>query len=78
MIDYALILTRRYAGKLWILNGDAYTDLTWFSDDDQPSKATLDGLWESVQSEVAKEQSDKQALLTKLGLTADEVKTLLA
>jgi hypothetical protein len=78
MIDYAAILTRRYVGKLWILHGDAYTNLDWLSAEDKPSKETLDGLWESVQTEIAKEQADKQAVLTKLGITADEVKALLA
>jgi hypothetical protein len=78
MIDYAAILTRRYQKEVWILNGDDYTDLTWLSGTDKPSKATLDGLWESVQSEIAKQQADKQAVLTKLGLTADEVTALLS
>jgi len=82
MTDYAAVLVRRYAGKQWTLNGDDYTGLTWMSDTAKPSKSTLDDLWESVQQEIADEVRDKaaarQAVLTKLGLTADEVTALLS
>ena len=81
MIDYTAILSRRYAGKEWTLDGDEYTGLTWLSDTAKPSKATLDGLWASGQQEIADEPAAKatarQAVLTKLGLTADEVTALL-
>ena len=81
MTDYAAVLTRRYAGKEWTLDGDEYTGLTWLSDGVKPSKATLDGLWASVQQEIADEATAKvatrQAVLDKLGLTADEVTALL-
>jgi hypothetical protein len=81
MIDYAAILSRRYAGKEWTLDGDEYTGLAWLSDTAKPSKATLDGLWASVQQEIADEPAAKlatrQAVLDKLGLTADEVTALL-
>jgi hypothetical protein len=81
MIDYAAILSRRYAGKEWTLNGDEYTGLTWLSDGAKPSKKTLDDLWASVQQEIADEAAAKavarEALLTKLGITADEAQLLL-
>lgn len=80
MIDYAIVLTRRYAGNQWTLNGDEYTGLTWLSDSPKPSKATLDGLWAEVQQEIADEQTAKAeakiSALTKLGLTADEAAAL--
>jgi len=82
MTDYAAVLTRRYAGKEWTLDGDEYTGLTWMSDTAKPSKATLDGLWASVQQEITDEATAKvaarQAVLAKLGLTADEVTALLS
>ena len=82
MIDYAAILSRRYAGKEWTLNGEEYTGLTWLCDTAKPSKATLDGLWASVQQDIADEAAAKvairQAVLDKLGLTADEVAALLS
>jgi hypothetical protein len=81
MSDYAAILTSRYAGKQWTLDGDNYDGLTWLSDSPKPSKATLDNLWAEVQTEIANETSLKQAarqsVLDKLGLTADEAQALL-
>ena len=81
MIDYATILTRRYAGKEWTLNGDDYDGLTWLSDTAKPTKTKLDSLWAEVQQEIADEKTAKvearQAVLDKLGLTADEAAALL-
>jgi hypothetical protein len=81
MIDYAAILTRRYASSEWILDGDNYTGLTWLSDTAKPTKTKLDSLWAEVQQEIANEQTAKiaarQAVLDKLGLTADEATALL-
>jgi len=81
MTDYAAILTRRYAGKQWTLDGDEYTGLTWLDDSPKPSKATLDGLWAEVQQEIADEKiakaEAKASALAKLGLTADEAQALL-
>ena len=81
MIDYTAILIRRYSGKEWILNGDEYAGLVWLSDDTKPTKATLDGLWASVQTEIANEATAKttakQAVLDRLGITADEAALLL-
>ena len=81
MIDYAIILERRYAGKEFTLNGDNYDGLTWLSDTAKPTKATLDGLWAEVQTEIACEKIAKatarQAVLDKLGLTQDEAQALL-
>lgn len=81
MIDYSAILSRRYAGKEWTLNGDDYTGLVWFSDSAKPSKKTLDDLWAEVQAEIAAEVASKaaarEALLTRLGITADELAALL-
>jgi hypothetical protein len=81
MTDYAIVLTRRYAGKQWTLDGDDYTGLTWLDDSAKPTKATLDGLWASVQTEIADEKTAKEvartALLAKLGITEAEAKLLL-
>jgi len=81
MINYPAILSRRYAGSQWALNGDDYDGLTWLSDTAKPSKATLDGLWASVQTQIADEvtakQSARTALLAKLGITESEAQTLL-
>jgi hypothetical protein len=82
MIDYTQILSRKFKGQEWSLNGDDYDGLTWLSDTPKPSKATLDELWQEVQDTITSEaQAKAQAkakLLERLGITADEAKLLLA
>ncbi len=81
MIDYAIVLTRRYADKQWTLNGDDYEGLTWLDDSTKPTKTKLDSLWAEVQQEIADEKTAKvaarNAVIAKLGLSAEEVAALL-
>jgi hypothetical protein len=84
MIDYPLILTTNYVGKLWSFVGDSYDGLTWLDESPKPTQAELDALWDfSLSAQIAKQEAEvaakKSALskLTALGLTADEVKALL-
>jgi hypothetical protein len=49
--DYTLILTSKYPGSTWTLDGDDYDGLVWLSDTPQPTKAELDALWPQVQYE---------------------------
>lgn len=81
MTDYATVLTRRYASKEWWISGNDYDTLEWMSDGTKPSKSVLDGLWVEVQAEIADEAATKaasrQAVLDRLGLSADEVQLLL-
>lgn len=79
-MDIAQILTRRFPGKEWTLNGDTYNGLTWLSDGDGPTKSELTALWPEVQAEIAAEaqaQIDAKASaiakLEALGLTVEEV-----
>ena len=79
-MDIATILTRKYPGKEWTLDGDDYTGLTWLSDSPKPSKKTLEGLWAEVQAEIAEERQAKEdarvsaiGKLQALGLTVEEV-----
>jgi hypothetical protein len=80
-IDYSKILIRKFAGQEWTLNGDEYSGLTWLSDTPKPTKAKLDGLWNEVKNEIDAELAAKiiqrQAILDRLGLTADEAKLIL-
>lgn len=48
MIDYAKILTFRYSGAQWALDGDAYEGLLWLDSTPKPTKETLDALWPEV------------------------------
>ena len=79
-MDIATILTRRYQGQEWTLDGDDYTGLTWLSDTPKPSKKTLEGLWAEVEAEIAEERQAKEDArvsaiqkLQALGLTVEEV-----
>lgn len=79
-MDIAMILTRRYQGQEWTLDGDEYAGLTWLSDSPKPTKAELEKLWPVVQAEIEAEVQArlerKQSVIEKLGalgLTADEV-----
>jgi hypothetical protein len=79
-MDIPTILTRKYAGTEWTLDGDDYTGLTWLSEGKAPTKAELEKLWPIVQSEIAAEaqarvdaKASAIAKLEVLGLTVDEV-----
>ena len=79
-MDIATILTRKYAGKEWTLDGDDYTGLTWLSDSKKPTKKELEAHWPTVQQEIADEaqaridaKASAIAKLEALGLTVDEV-----
>lgn len=67
MIDYTLILTTKYKGSYWSLNGDSYEGLNWLSDTPKPSKEELDFQWEEVLSIRKKEdcKTVAQKLLTE-------------
>jgi hypothetical protein len=51
MIDYALILTNKYAGKQWALTGDLYEGLDWLDSTPKPTQAELDAQWPTVDYE---------------------------
>ena len=80
-MDIATILTRKYPGSEWTLDGDAYEGLTWLSDTAKPTKSALEKLWPEVVAEIEAEAQAKLdakasalAKLEALGLTADEVR----
>ena len=52
-MDIATILTSKYAGAEWALDGDDYTGLTWLSDTAKPTKKALEALWAEVEYETA-------------------------
>jgi len=84
MIDYTTILTLKYNGSNWTLNGDDYSGLTWLSDTPKPTQAQLDAAWPDVQAEIAADAAAKIATrasalakLAGLGLTNDEIAALV-
>jgi len=79
-MDIPMILTKRYEGSEWTLNGDGYTGLIWLSDTTKPTKKSLEALWPEVQAEIVAEaqarvdaKASAIAKLEALGLTVDEV-----
>jgi hypothetical protein len=48
-VDYALVLTAEYPGRLWSLNDNDYSTLVILDDGPKPTKATLDGKWAAVE-----------------------------
>ena len=82
MIDYSQILSQKYKGSEWTLNGDEYDGLTWLSETTKPTKKELDDLWLEVKSnikaEAAAKKSARQALLSRLGITEEEAQLLLS
>lgn len=58
-MDIAAILSRKFDGAEWVLDGDDYIGLTWLSETPKPSKKELEALWPTVQHEVAYEQVEQ-------------------
>jgi len=82
-MDIAQVLTRKYSGSEWTLNGDTYEGLTWLSDTPKPTQAELEELWSDVEAEIAAEAQARKdakasaiAKLEALGLTVEEVSTV--
>lgn len=80
-MDISAILSRKFQGAEWVLDGDDYTGLTWLSESPKPSEDDLLSLWPEVQAEIAAEKqavidakNSAIAKLEALGLTVDEVK----
>ena len=58
-MDIPKILSKRYPGAEWTLDGDSYSGLTWLSDGDAPTFAELEAVWAQVEYEVAYEAVQK-------------------
>ena len=61
MIDYSLILTINYKGKIWSLNGDSYEGLEWLDESPKPTKEELDSKWEEVLTIIKKDNCKNKA-----------------
>jgi hypothetical protein len=58
-MDITLILSTKYFGSEWTLDGEEYAGLTWLSDTPKPTEQALEALWPEVQYEVAYEQVEQ-------------------
>ena len=84
MINYSLILSINYPNAQWSLNGDSYDGLIWLDSSTKPTQTELDALWVPTQATIAankqaaKDAKDSAlAKLAALGLTQDEIKSIL-
>ena len=58
-MNIPVILSKRYPGAQWTLNGDSYSGLTWLSESPKPSEEDLHSEWAQVEYEVAYEAVQK-------------------
>jgi hypothetical protein len=58
-MDIPTILTRKYPGTIWTINGEDYEGLEWLDESPKPTKKELQALWPQVQYEVAYGQVEK-------------------
>jgi hypothetical protein len=82
-MDIAAILSNKFVGSEWTLNGDNYEGLTWLSESEKPTLEELTALWDEVASElqakadaVVATRSSALAKLSALGLTPEEIASL--
>ena len=82
-MDIAAILSNKFVGSEWTLNGDDYEGLTWLSETEKPTLEELENLWDEVASElqakadaVVATRSSALAKLSALGLTPEEIASL--
>ncbi len=79
MTDYKFVLRNKYPTDDWSI-GDEYDSLIWSNNKPKPSQKELDDAEPILVAQLAKSVADKatakQAVLDKLGLTADEVTAL--
>jgi hypothetical protein len=52
-MDIPAILSAKYQGAEWALDGEEYDGLTWLSDTPKPAEAELEALWPEVQYDNA-------------------------
>jgi hypothetical protein len=71
-MDITTILSRKFEGSLWSLDGDDYAGLTWLSEGEPPTEAELEALWPEVQYQVAYE-SVEQARAVAYRETSDPI-----
>jgi len=79
-MNIALVLSTKYIGSEWTLDGEDYAGLTWLSDTPKPTKKALEDVYPTVQAELqalaqAKIDAKASAIakLQALGLTVQEV-----
>ena len=78
-MDIANILTIKYPGAIWTLNGNLYDGLEWLDKSPKPTEKELESLWIEVQELTlakADAKASAHAKLAALGLTEEEIAAL--
>ena len=79
--DYSLILSTHFQDAEWALNGEDYNGLTWLSNTPKPTQEELDVLWDSTLKVNEQKKTvaiaARQAVLDRLGITAEEAQLIL-
>jgi len=75
-------LTNLVPDAEWVLSGDDYSELNWLSDGTPPTMAEIEAEIELLpikeKNALLELQKNKEALLSKLGITAEEAILLLS
>jgi hypothetical protein len=58
-MDIPAILTIKFPGALWSLNGNEYFGLDWQDSSKKPTEKELEALWPDVEAQIAREQVEK-------------------
>ena len=58
-MNIPMILSRKFEGCAWSLDGDEYAGLDWKDETAKPTQAELEALWPTVQYEVAYAQVEQ-------------------
>jgi len=81
-LDYAKCLVFLNPTAEWSLNGNDYSSLQWFSENPKPTEEEIIAIWPEAkaayEAKYAAREANKQAILERLGITADEAKLLLS
>jgi hypothetical protein len=81
------VLSKKFVGKRWHIIESDYETLQWDDESPKPTLAELEALIPIIEAEIAAEQEarniaiaekqvQREALLTRLGITKDEAKLL--
>jgi hypothetical protein len=58
-MDIVQVLSAKYPGSQWVLNGDDYAGLDWLDELPKPTEKELEALWPAVQYETAYAQVEQ-------------------
>jgi hypothetical protein len=81
-LDYAKCLVFLNSTAEWSLNANDYSSLEWLSEDPKPTEEEIIAAWPAAkaayEAKMAAREASKQAILDRIGLSAEEVKILLS